>query len=219
MSEIEGDRINAVAPKLSASTRVLLGRLSMTVVLIDICALMTLGLIGSHHYPLPFWFGLAVGLPMVLLLATAPLQLAWADRQVAHEQSGGYTTNRWADTTRPEVAPGTNVIIRPVGFRPIPLGQHRKALRWAKDVEAGDDHPVDFRQGIALAIQPRRQRRGDPWTVGALLGGFAYMVWIIAGAVGLVAWQFAVTLAPASAIAATISGILWARSKERVRAK
>lgn len=203
--------------RVSVTARMLAFRLSAISWVAFLCVVMSVAtVVYQSELRVPWWPAFMFFVLFGIAPATLPLQSERLRRQLESEEASGYTTDRWGTPLRPEVAPGTDVVIRPAGHRPIPLGEHRKALRWAHDVAAGVERPADFTPGEPVTDNRRTTSRGNPWAAGTVAGGFAYMAGLGIGVLGRMSWQLGLGLAVGFATVAVLVAVWLTRPRHNV---
>lgn len=137
-------RIGAIAGRMSVGRRLLLVRASGIVAAVSAALMLTAALVpGSGIGPWTAVFGAL----LTVSVGVMGYQGSMLSRQLARELAGGYSTDRWAVSPRPEVAPGTSVIMRQPYAEPFARGEHRRMLDWAQRVESGSSEPAPLVAG------------------------------------------------------------------------
>jgi hypothetical protein len=135
----------------------------------------------------------AVGALMVAAGAVMAYQGSTLTRQLAAEHTAGYSTDRWAVSPRPEVAPGTSVVIRTAGSDPYALGSHRVLTKWARDIQRGSVRPMP-----EMKRDPSRSGRdrdiSGSISTGVVVGGGCYIAAILLVGVTFNMWSYGIVL-------------------------
>lgn len=206
MAEV-GSRLGVTASRVAADRRLFLVRLFGSLFAVNAAVMVTFSF-GPGSVP---WVIALAGVGMTISGAMMGFHGTTLSVQVENEKAGAFTTDRWSWSGRPEVAAGTDVVIRAAGAPPLPRAVHRDRVAQARRIARGEAivEPWLVYPAETEASSPPRLDWSLVYGAGVLAGVAVYSGVFLMVAVGMGMWMMAITIGLSAALAVgPIGGVI-----------